>query len=120
MENIHNSALKWNKPMPDGRPHSDLDVLFRGARPVTHPAARYPGFRPEQKLLRSGTIVKPDSRPLDCDIAVSRDVGVRLRDGKSIYIDILRPVGDVPVPAVVSWSPYGKRGGVIYPRVRCT
>ena len=113
MENNHNSALKWNKPMPDGRPHSDLDALFRGARPVTHPAARYPGFRPEQKVLRSGTIVKPDSRPLDCDITVSQDVGVKLRDGKSIYIDILRPAGDVPVPAVVNWSPYGKQGGVI-------
>jgi predicted acyl esterase len=88
-------------------------VMFRRARPVTHPAARYPGFRPEQKLLRAGTVVKRGSRPLDCDISVSQDVGVELRDGKSIYIDIFRPTGDGLVPAIVSWGPYGKQGGAI-------
>jgi predicted acyl esterase len=99
--------------MPDVRPDGDVEVLFRGARPPTHPAARYPGFRPEEKLLRAGTVVKPGARPLDCDINLIQDVGVALRDGTSIFIDILRPVGETRVPAIVSWSPYGKQGGVL-------
>ncbi len=99
--------------MPDAPPDGNVEVLFRGARPPTHPAARYPGFRPEEKLLRAGAVVKPGSRPLACDIKVSQDVGVELRDGKCIFVDILRPVGDRRVPAIVSWSPYGKQGGVI-------
>lgn len=99
--------------MSNAQPHGDVEVLFRGARDITHPAARYPGFRPQQKLLRAETVVKPGSRPLDCDISVSQDVGVRLRDGKSIYIDIFRPTGDAPVPAIVGWGPYGKQGGAI-------
>ena len=97
----------------DAGSRGHVEVLFRDARPITHPAARYPGLRPEQKLLRSGAQIKPGSRALDCDISVSQDVAVKLRDGKTIYIDVLRPVVDAPVPAIVGWSPYGKQGGVI-------
>lgn len=99
--------------MPDPELRDDIEVLFRDARPITHPAARYPGFRPEQKLLPKGTVVKQNSRPLDCDITASYDVAVTLRDGKSIYVDIFRPIGTDPIPAIISWSPYGKRGGVL-------
>jgi uncharacterized protein len=107
------TTVEEDAKMPDAQPQGDVEVLFRGARAATHPAARYPGFRPEQKLLRTGMVIKPGSRPLDCDIRLSQDVGVELRDGKSIYIDILRPVDDTPIPAIVSWGPYGKQGGVL-------
>jgi uncharacterized protein len=99
--------------MSDARSHGPVEMMFRGARPITHPAARYPGLRPGQKLLRSGTLARPGCRPLDCDISMSQDVAVTLRDGKCIYIDILRPTIDAPVPAIVSWSPYGKQGGIM-------
>ncbi|HWJ35606.1 MAG TPA: CocE/NonD family hydrolase [Steroidobacteraceae bacterium] len=99
--------------MSNAQPHAGVEVSFRGARDPTHPAARYPGLRPEEKLLRAGTVTKPGSRALACDIKLSQDVGVKLRDGKCIYVDILRPVGDTPVPAILSWGPYGKQGGVI-------
>src|SRR5260221_13541331 len=112
--------ISWNilklpkdAQMPDRLQDGDVEVLFRGARPPTHPAARYPGFRPEEKLLSAGTVIKPGSRPLDCDIRMSQDFAVKLRDGKSIHIDILRPAGDTPVPAIVGWSPYGKQECVI-------
>jgi uncharacterized protein len=99
--------------MPDTESQDGVQVAFRRARPAEHPAARYPGFRPQQKLLRAGTEIKPGSRPLDCNISMSQDVEVRLRDGKSIYIDIFRPSVDTPVPAIIGWGPYGKQGGVI-------
>jgi predicted acyl esterase len=99
--------------MLDASPFGDVEVASRPARPVMHPAARYPGFRPEEKLLRAQTVVKPGSLPLDCDIHLSQDVGVKLRDGKSIYIDIFRPSAEDTMPAIVSWGPYGKQGGVL-------
>src|SRR4030042_1699898 len=44
-------------------------------------------------------------------IIYDRDVAVKMRDGITIYIDIYRPEGTARVPAVVAWSPYGKRQG---------
>jgi len=46
--------------------------------------------------------------PLACDIRWDRDVPVTLRDGVTIYTDVLRPVSGGKVPAIVAWSPYGK------------
>ena len=48
---------------------------------------------------------------LPCDIIVERDVEVPMRDGVKIYIDVYRPQGDAKVPAIIAWSPYGKKGG---------
>ena len=36
------------------------------------------------------------------------DVAVLLRDGTMIYVDVYRPDSAAKVPAIVSWSPYGK------------
>lgn len=94
-------------------PPGDVKLLFREARPCAHPAARYPGLRPGQKLFRSGTLVKPGARPLDCDIALDQDVRIKLRDGTSMYVDIFRPLGEDSMAAIVSWSPYGKQGGIL-------
>ena len=91
----------------------EIEVIFRRAREIAHPAARYPGFRPDKKLLRAGAVIKPNSKALSCDIQMDQDVGVRLRDGTSIYVDIYRPTTEGPVPAIVAWSPFGKQGGVI-------
>lgn len=41
------------------------------------------------------------------------DVAVKVRDGCTLYCDIYRPVSsdksDVKVPAIVAWSPFGKK-----------
>jgi len=44
---------------------------------------------------------------------VELDVPVRLRDGTVIRTDIYRPVNGDKCPAIIGWSPYGKRGGVL-------
>jgi predicted acyl esterase len=44
-------------------------------------------------------------------ILCEQDVPVTLRDGTIIYTDIYRPVGQTNVPAIVSWSIFGKRPG---------
>jgi len=65
-------------------------------------------FEPETKILKKGSVFPPAAMPLPCDIRWDRDVPVTLRDGVTIYTDVLRPVGGSKAPAVVAWSPYGK------------
>ena len=52
----------------------------------------------------------PHSYIFEDDIRCDQDVGVKMRDGVTIYCDIYRPVeytGKLPV--IISWSCYGKR-----------
>ena len=87
---------------------------FRKARPADDPTARYPGLRPERKHLSKGTVVKPGALPLPIDIVMDQDVAVTLRDGKTIYVDVFKPLNAAhDLPTVVGWGPYGKQGGVI-------
>ncbi|OBT77632.1 hypothetical protein VF21_03691 [Pseudogymnoascus sp. 05NY08] len=51
-----------------------------------------------------------NSRPLPCDIQASHDVGVKVRDGCTMYCDIYRPANSTKrVPAILAWSPFGKK-----------
>jgi predicted acyl esterase len=78
---------------------------------VFAPAAPLPAdyvFGPQTTILKQGSVFPPAAMPLPCDIRWDRDVPVTLRDGVTIYTDILRPVGGVEVPSIVAWSPYGK------------
>jgi uncharacterized protein len=50
-------------------------------------------------------------------ITVDRDVAVKMRDGITIYTDVYRPEGATNVPAIVCWSPYGKRTGYVFQSV---
>jgi predicted acyl esterase len=75
------------------------------------PAQRLPAgyaFGRQTKVLGAGSVYPPAAMPLPCDIRWDRDVPVTLRDGVTIYTDVLRPVGRGKVPAIVAWSPYGK------------
>src|SRR5487761_377629 len=45
---------------------------------------------------------------------IEYDAPVRMRDGIEIYVDVFRPEGEVPVPVIVAWGPYGKHGPVKY------
>ena len=47
----------------------------------------------------------------DDGIVCEQDVPVVLRDGTTIYADIYRKDGELNIPCLVSWSPYGKRPG---------
>jgi len=79
-------------------------VVFAPAIPVPADYA----FGAQTKILKKGTVFPPAAMPLPCDIRWDRDVPVTLRDGVTLYVDVLRPVSGGPVPAIVAWSPYGK------------
>ncbi len=79
-------------------------VVFAPATPLP---ADYV-FGRQTKILKKGTAFPPAAMPLPCDIRWDRDVPIRLRDGVTIYTDVLRPVGGGKAPAIVAWSPYGK------------
>lgn len=72
----------------------DIDVIYVKAGPVHESNTFTPG------------------RSVADGIVYDRDVAVRLRDGMTIYTDIYRPEAATgPLPAIVAWSPYGKRAG---------
>ena len=68
-------------------------------------------FDPGTRTLPAGSRIEPGFRPLPVDIVFEKDVAVTLRDGVTIYVDVLRPAGVEKVPVIVAWSPYGKSGG---------
>ena len=39
---------------------------------------------------------------------IERNIAVTTRDGSPLMVDVFRPDGDAPVPAIASMSPYGK------------
>lgn len=90
-----------------------------GEAPATYPAAWDVPFRtltvPEVDLERgtvdypAGTTFPPQTRPLPCDVTVERNLEVILRDGTILRTDVVVPTGSTErLPAIVSWSPYGK------------
>jgi predicted acyl esterase len=80
--------------------------------PLLSKVGRYPGFRPSRERLRRGQQFARGGCALGIDLLWDRDVGVRLRDGTTIYVDVFRPADVLgPLPAVVAWSPYGKANG---------
>jgi predicted acyl esterase len=64
------------------------------------------GFR-EEVLPKGWNGYK--SRPLPCDIHATHDLGVKVRDGVTLYMDVYRPTTSNPVAAILAWSPFGKK-----------
>ena len=88
-----------------------IEVIYRKSTPISGPGNRYPGFKPGTTTLPKGSVHRDGALPLPCDVIFERDVAVPMRDGTKIYIDIYRPTGSEKVPAIIAWSPYGKKGG---------
>lgn len=61
-----------------------------------------------RKTKPSGENLNPGATVED-GIRIERDVAVPMRDGTILYADIYRPEDSGKVPAIVAWSPYGKR-----------
>lgn len=76
-----------------------IDVALRAANPPAESQGRFPALEP--------------SASVEEGIRVDRDVAVKLRDGVTIYCDIYRPDGATNLPAIIAWSPYGKRTGYV-------
>lgn len=53
--------------------------------------------------------LNPRTYEIGNGIICEQDVAVPMRDGVITYCDIYRPAGQTSVPAVIAWSPYGKR-----------
>lgn len=106
---------------------SDDNAQNSNASPVTntapteYPAAWNVAYKNEAAIpasyqfgrstttLAKGSTYPPATMPLPCNITWDRDVPVTLRDGTTIYTDVLRPAGnDGKLPSIVAWSPYGK------------
>ena len=68
-------------------------------------------FEPGVRILPAGFQLEPRFLPLPVDIVLEKDVAVTLRDGVTIYVDVLRPARAEKVPVIVAWSPYGKSRG---------
>lgn len=91
---------------------SQMKTPFASAAPIS--PQHYPGFNPGSYVLKKGHVAAEGCNPLPCDILVEQDVSVTLRDGVVIRTDIYRPVDDGALcPAIIGWSPYGKRIGVL-------
>ena len=91
-----------------------IEVIFRKAAPPDTPVPppfrqiHYEGLKPGTTTLSKGTVLIEGGFPLPCDIVWERDVPVPLHDGIIIYIDFFRPADGSDIPAILSWSPYGK------------
>ncbi|KAL4878105.1 alpha/beta-hydrolase [Aspergillus karnatakaensis] len=85
-----------------------------GLVPISKPTIgknNYQGFNPRSEILPAGWNGY-DSRALDADLLVEHDVGIKVRDGCTLYCDIYRPPTSGPnerIPAIVAWSPFGKK-----------
>jgi uncharacterized protein len=91
---------------------SDDQKLFLPSQPL--PPARtglLTGFDPRTRTLEAGFQIAPQFRPIPVDIVFDKDVGIQLRDGVTIHVDVFRPVAAEQVPVIVAWSPYGKGQG---------
>ncbi|MFW7348375.1 MAG: CocE/NonD family hydrolase [Pigmentiphaga sp.] len=97
---------------------AEWNVAFAPAAAVPE---NYEGARKTTTLLK-GTVYPPApslhvpfgasapaTKPLPCDIVWEQNIPVKLRDGVTIYTDMLRPATQsTNLPAVIAWSPYGK------------
>jgi len=68
----------------------------------------YQKFEPREEILPKGWNGY-NSLPLPEEIHVTHDLGIKVRDGCTLYCDVYRPVGTKPVSAILAWSPYGKK-----------
>jgi uncharacterized protein len=84
-----------------------IEVIFRKAA-VNENSTNYK-VDERSFILKKGSIHREGGMPLMSDVLVEQDVAVTLRDGVKIRADLYRPVGEGQYPALIGWSPYGKR-----------
>jgi predicted acyl esterase len=53
--------------------------------------------------------LNPRTYEIGNGIICDQDVAVPMRDGIVTYCDVYRPAGQTDIPAIIAWSPYGKR-----------
>jgi hypothetical protein len=91
--------------------HLDMNIRFRKANPLAESDPAVPDLDPRTVRLAQGSVHAEGAYPLPSDIDLHQDVAVPTRAGTTLRADIYRPVTDQPVPAIVVYTPYTKRGG---------
>ncbi|KAL3449884.1 Alpha/Beta hydrolase protein [Aspergillus insuetus] len=71
----------------------------------------YQSLNPRTEILPKGHRTAPGRRALPCDIQIDHDVAIKVRDGCTLYADIYLPpnAASRSVPAILCWSPFGKK-----------
>ncbi|KAE8155183.1 Alpha/Beta hydrolase protein [Aspergillus avenaceus] len=69
----------------------------------------YAGFQPGKTEVLPVGWNGFKAKPLESSIRIEHDVEIVARDGARLYVDIYRPDNTEKVPAVLSWSCYGKK-----------
>ncbi len=88
-----------------------LQVSFRNANPLSSSDPAVPDPIPGTRLLAAGSVHTEGGLPLPCNIVIDEDAVVELRDGTVLRADVHRPSVEAPVPAILVYTPYCKRGG---------
>jgi predicted acyl esterase len=88
---------------------TELEVVYRKARKPVDVTEK----RDMNQMEAHGLSAPFNQRVYEVEpgILCEQDVPVLLRDGAKIYCDIYRPKDQTNIPALVSWSFYGKRPG---------
>ncbi|MFF3501050.1 CocE/NonD family hydrolase [Streptomyces sp. NPDC003247] len=88
-----------------------LEVVFRPANPLSDSVPPVADAEPGRVVLEKGSVHAEGAYPLPCDIVLDRDVAIPMRDGNHLRGDVFRPAGEEPVPVIVVYTPYSRRGG---------
>ncbi|KAL3440803.1 Alpha/Beta hydrolase protein [Aspergillus insuetus] len=89
---------------------TEVNVPIEPINPPKIGKGGYEGFNPRTEILPAGWKHPTSSRPIPCDILVEHDFAITMRDGVKLYADVLRPANAEPVvPAIICWSPFGKK-----------
>lgn len=86
-------------------------LSFRPAYPLSASVPAVPEIETLTVVLSKGSVHAPGAYALPCDIICDQDTAVTLRDGTILYADVYRPDTREPVPVVLVYTPYCKRGG---------
>ncbi|KAL2831608.1 Alpha/Beta hydrolase protein [Aspergillus pseudoustus] len=89
----------------------DVDVPVEELKAPEIGHGGYEGLNPRTETLPKGHQTAPGRRTLPCDIRVDHDVAIKVRDGCTLYADIYTPPNapSRSVPAILCWSPFGKK-----------
>ncbi|RHZ52902.1 CocE/NonD family hydrolase [Aspergillus thermomutatus] len=81
----------------------------------------YTGFHPGKTEVLPAGWNGFNAKPLKSPIRVDHNVEIVMRDGVRLYVDVYRPADITePVPAVLSWSFYGKKYSALDMLPMCT
>jgi uncharacterized protein len=70
-------------------------IVYRMRAPLNAPASR-------------GATAPLYRRSIERGMIVERDLAVALRDGVRLFVDIYRPLDELPAAPLIAWGPYGK------------